>query len=201
MRRECPEAPRDDVLLLGLRCGVVHFKDARLLDTRDAMGAAIEASAQDHDLVHPATERSTEDIIDVSCPDCHRASGPRPVPIDERPWHGGTDHRKSREAQRAPEAPPEKRGSEGVLEESCACGARGLHGPVKGDQRGGSAHGPAHPADLTSDPGPRNATDWPRGTAPSAAICAMIPALDKASRRLISQRSPVLIQTPSCPGQ
>jgi hypothetical protein len=94
MRRECPEAPRDDVLLPGLRCGVVHFKDARLLDTRDSIGAAIEASAQDHDLIHPAAERSTEDIIDVSRPDCHRASGPRPVPIDERPWHGGTDHRK-----------------------------------------------------------------------------------------------------------
>jgi hypothetical protein len=179
MRRECPEAPRDDGLLLGLRCGVVHFKDARQLDTRDSIGAAIEASAQDHDLVHPAAERSTEDIIDVSRSDCHRASGPRPVPIDERPWHGGTDHWKSREAQRAPEAPSEKRGCERVLEESCACGARGLHGPVKGDQRGGSADGLVHPADLTSDPGPRNDRLAPG----SCAFCGYL-SNDSRPRRL-----------------
>lgn len=62
---------------------MVHFKDASLLDARDAVGAAIEAGAENHDLIHTAAEGLTDEIIDVSRPDRHRSPGAGPVPVDE----------------------------------------------------------------------------------------------------------------------
>jgi hypothetical protein len=49
----------------------------------DAIGAAIEAGAEDHDLIHTAAEGRPDEIIDVSRPDRHRPSGAGPVPVDE----------------------------------------------------------------------------------------------------------------------
>jgi hypothetical protein len=72
---------------------MIHFKDPGPLDALDAIGAAIETSAEDHDLVHAAPERRPEEIIDVSRPHHHCSPGPRPVPVNERPRHAGPDHR------------------------------------------------------------------------------------------------------------
>jgi len=72
---------------------MVHFKDTGPLDAPDAIGAAIETSAKDDDLIHAAPERCTEEIIDVSRTHNYRSPGPRPVPVNERPRHAGTDHR------------------------------------------------------------------------------------------------------------
>jgi hypothetical protein len=93
MGREAAESPPQHVLLLALGYGMVHFKDPGPLDAPDAIGAAIETSTEDHDLVHATPERCTEEIIDIARPHNHRSPGPRPVPVYERPRHAGTDHR------------------------------------------------------------------------------------------------------------
>jgi hypothetical protein len=85
MGREGAEASPQHVLLLALGQGMVHFKDPGPLDARDAIGAAIEPRAEEHDLVHAALERRPEEIIDVSRPSNHRAPGPSPAPVNERP--------------------------------------------------------------------------------------------------------------------
>src|SRR5206468_5358138 len=104
-------------------------------------GSAVGTSSEDHGLLHAPPESFTEDIIDVSRTNYHRSSGPGPVPINERPRQGGTDHRQPRQMKRPSEAPAEKSGSKRVLKEPRTCGARGFRGPPEGDDRGGSADG------------------------------------------------------------
>src|SRR5262245_20482525 len=105
MGREGSESPPQNVLLFALGHGMIHFKDPSPLDASDAIGAAIEASAEDYDLVHATPKCRTEEIIDVSRPHHHRSPGPRPVPVNERPRHAGTDHRQPRQGQRPPKTP------------------------------------------------------------------------------------------------
>src|SRR5262249_11543869 len=90
---EGAESPPQHVLLLGVGPGMVHFKDTGPLDAPDAIGTAIETSAEDPNLVHAAPERCTEEVIDVARTHHHRSPGPRPVPVNKRPRHAGTDHR------------------------------------------------------------------------------------------------------------
>jgi len=115
---EGAKSPLQDILLLALGHRMIHFKDTGALDAPDAIGAAIETSAEDHDLVHAVRKRRPEEIIDVSRPHRHRAPRPRPVPIQERPRHARTDYWQPRQGQRPPETPAEKRRGERVRKES-----------------------------------------------------------------------------------
>jgi hypothetical protein len=117
---------------------MVRFEDAAPRDLRDSMGPAVESGAQDHDLVHALSERIDETVVDVLRAHRNRASGARPVPVDERPRHGGADHGQAREMQRDPEAPLEKQRGERIVEEPRRRGSRRFDSPVKGNERGGS---------------------------------------------------------------
>jgi len=77
---------------------------ASVAAVEDAVGAPVEAGAQDDDLLGPPAERIGEAIVDVPGPDRDRAPGAGPVAVDEGPRHGGADPRQPRQTKRPPEA-------------------------------------------------------------------------------------------------
>src|SRR5262245_5557562 len=112
---------------------MVQLEHARPPDAADAIGAAVEARAQDHDLLDAASEGFTEPIVDVPGADGHGASRARPVAVDERPRQGGADQRPAREVERAAKAPVDERRGERIIEEAGQWRARGLYRPPERD--------------------------------------------------------------------
>src|SRR5262249_52283617 len=79
---------RPEPLLLHVLGGrMVRLEDSALRDLADSMGPAVEAGAQDHNLLHALAERLAEAVVDVPSPDRYRSARAGPGPVDERPRH------------------------------------------------------------------------------------------------------------------
>src|SRR5262249_4125951 len=134
---------RAEPLLLHVLGGrMVRLEDSALRDLADSMGPAVEAGAQDHNLLHALTERLAKAVVDVPSSDRYRSARAGPVPVDKRPRHGSADQGQAGEAQRRPEAPVEKPRGEGVVEESRRRRAGRLDGSIEANERGRAAHAP-----------------------------------------------------------
>jgi hypothetical protein len=62
---------------------MVHFKDAGLIDARDAIGACVTPRPEDHNLVKAFGKSITEGIIDESCSAKDAAHGAGKLPVSQ----------------------------------------------------------------------------------------------------------------------